>query len=198
MPRTSEDVCGYNDAARSFTLPYRRSVGAGVSELRFERRFGPEAFPSFEDFVASQPLGVYRSTNHKKSMHSVQQNVRLYCCEGLPSPFGKTCVKYKFVKTKDLQNKQRCESARRLRCSTHSSPAHLRNECKPLCRLLHWTLFASQMHPTEEETLVSPAASLAALLRHAVRDGALPRVQTITIITIIITIIIIIIIIITY
>ena len=54
------------------------------------------------------------------------------------------------------------------------------------------------MHPTEEETLVSPAASLAALLRHAVRDGALPRVQTITIITIILTIIIIIIIIITY
>ena len=100
VPRTSEDVCGYNDAARSFTLPYRRSVGAGVSELRFERRFGPEAFPSFEDFVASQPLGVYRSTNHKKSMHSVQQNVHLHCCEGLPSPFGKTCVKYKFVRPK--------------------------------------------------------------------------------------------------
>ena len=58
VPRTSEDICGHLDASQSFTLPYRRSVSTGITEIRSQRRFGPEALPSFEDFVASQPLGA--------------------------------------------------------------------------------------------------------------------------------------------
>lgn len=57
VPRTSEDVCGHQDASNSYTLPFRRSFSAGITELRHDRRFGPEALPSFQHFVASRALG---------------------------------------------------------------------------------------------------------------------------------------------
>ena len=57
VPRTSEDVTNRLDAARSFSLPYRRSVSTTITELRSSRQYGPESLPSFEDFVAGLPLG---------------------------------------------------------------------------------------------------------------------------------------------
>jgi hypothetical protein len=58
VPRTSEDVCGHDDASKSYTIPFRRSFSSGITELRPGRQFGPEAMPSFQNFIASQPLGA--------------------------------------------------------------------------------------------------------------------------------------------
>jgi hypothetical protein len=74
IPRTSEHVTRYNDASKSYSLPYRRSVSTSISQLPSSRPSGPEHMPLFEHFVASQALGklCHKINNHKKQFHHYQ------------------------------------------------------------------------------------------------------------------------------